>query len=185
VLNLLAASGTSCMGATLCTVLFLRVPLRTFGDVLTATLKQLWLPIVTVVSVLAMAFLMNYSGTTATLGLAFAASGAVFPFFSSILGWIGVFLTGSDTSANALFGSLQVVTAERLGLSAVLMAAANSSGGVVGKMISLQTIVVAAASTGMDDAQQSKLFRLMLKHSVLLAALVGLIALLYTHYLHF
>jgi lactate permease len=185
VLNLLAASGTSCMGATICSALFLRVSLRTFGEVLAATLKQLRLPIITVVSVLAMAFLMNYSGTTATLGLAFAATGATFPFFSSILGWIGVFLTGSDTSANALFGSLQVVTAERLGLSAVLMAAANSSGGVVGKMISLQTIVVAAASTGMDDGQQSKLFRLMLKHSVLLAALVGCIALLYTHYLHF
>ena len=184
VLNLLAASGTSCMGATICSALFLRVSLRTFGAILVATVKQLLLPIITVVSVLAMAFVMNYSGTTATLGLAFTASGATFPFFSSVLGWIGVFLTGSDTSANALFGSLQVVTADRLGLSPVLMAAANSSGGVVGKMISLQTIVVAAVSTGMDDAQQSTLFRLMLKHSVLLAALVGCIALLYTHYSH-
>ncbi|WP_419803685.1 L-lactate permease [Terriglobus sp.] len=185
VLNLLAASGTSCMGATICSALFLRVSLRTFGQVLAATAKQLMLPVTTVVSVLGMAFLMNYSGATATLGLAFAASGALFPFFSAILGWIGVFLTGSDTSANALFGSLQVVTAERLGLSPVLMAAANSSGGVVGKMISLQTIVVAAAATGMDNDNQSKLFRLMLKHSVLLAAVVGCLALLYTHFLHF
>ena len=185
VLNLLAASGTSCMGATILSALFLRVSLRTFGGVLVGTAKQLMLPITTVVSVLAMAFLMNYSGATATLGLAFAASGALFPFFSAILGWMGVFLTGSDTSANALFGSLQVVTAERLGLSSVLMAAANSSGGVVGKMISLQTIVVAAAATGMDNTSQSKLFRMMLKHSALLVAIVGGIALLYTHYLHF
>lgn len=185
VLNLLAASGTSCMGATICSAVFLRVSMRTFGEVLLATAKQLLLPVTTVVSVLGMAFLMNYSGATATLGLAFAASGTLFPFFSAILGWIGVFLTGSDTSANALFGSLQVVTAERLGLSSVLMAAANSSGGVVGKMISLQTIVVAAAATGMDNQSQSKLFRLMLKHSVLLAAVVGCLALLYTHYLHF
>ncbi len=181
-LNFFAASGTSCLGATLCTLLFLRVSLRTFGEVLRSTCKQLALPITTVVSVLAMAFVMNYSGATATLGLAFSSSGAAFPFFSALLGWLGVFLTGSDTSANALFGSLQVVTAERLGLSSVLMSAANSSGGVVGKMISLQTIVVASAATGMDNHDQSKLFRLMLRHSVLLVALVGCIALLYTHY---
>jgi L-lactate transport len=182
VLNLISASGTSCMGATLCSALFLRVSFDTFVEVLYATCKQLLLPITTVVSVLAMAFLMNYSGATATIGLAFSSSGAAFPLFSAFLGWVGVFLTGSDTSSNALFGSLQVVTAERLGLSPVLMAAANSSGGVVGKMISLQTIVVAAAATGMNDAGQSKLFRLMLKHSVLLVALVGCIALLYTYY---
>ncbi|ADV82355.1 L-lactate transport [Terriglobus saanensis SP1PR4] len=185
VLNLLSASGTSCMCAAICSALFLRVSLSTFLGVLGSTCRQLLVPITTVVSVLAMAFLMNYSGATATLGLAFSSSGAVFPFFSALLGWVGVFLTGSDTSANALFGSLQVVTAERLGLSPVLMSAANSSGGVVGKMISLQTIVVAAAATGMSNADQSRLFRLMLKHSVLLAAIVGLIALLYTHYLHF
>jgi L-lactate transport len=185
VLNLLSASGTSCMCATICSALFLRVSFITYIGVLGLTCKQLLLPFTTVVSVLAMAFLMNYSGATATLGLAFSSSGAAFPFFSALLGWVGVFLTGSDTSANALFGSLQVVTADRLGLSPVLMSAANSSGGVVGKMISLQTIAVAAAATGMSNAEQSRLFRLMLKHSVLLVILVGLIALLYTHYLHF
>ncbi len=182
VMNVLAASGTSCMGAVLCSVLLLRISLHTLGMVLVLTVRQLALPVTTVVSVLGMAFLMNYSGATATLGLAFAATGALFPFFSAIVGWIGVFLTGSDTSANALFGSLQVVTADRLGLSPVLMAAANSSGGVVGKMISLQTIVVAAAATGMDSRSQSRLFRLMLRHSILLVALVGCIALLYTHF---
>lgn len=184
-LNLLSASGTSCMSAALCSAVILGVPpgrlIRLLGDVC----RQLLLPIVTVVSVLAMAFLMNYSGATATLGLAFSSTGAMFPFFSAMLGWMGVFLTGSDTSSNALFGNLQVVTAERLHLSPVLMAAANSSGGVVGKMISLQTIAVAAAATGMSTSGQSKLFRFTLKHSLLLGALVGAIALLYSHYLHF
>lgn len=184
-LNLLSASGTSCMGAALCSALYLRMSFKTFCEVLAATCRQLLFPVTTIVSVLAMAFLMNYSGATATLGLAFAATGVAFPFFSAFLGWLGVFLTGSDTSANALFGSLQVVTAERLGLSAVLMSAANSSGGVVGKMISLQTIAVAAAASGMDDRGQSKLFRFTLKHSAFLAIVIGCIALLYTHFLHF
>lgn len=184
-LNLFSASGTSCMGAALCSAALLRVPLRDFVGVLGSVCKQLVLPVTTVTSVLAMAFLMNYSGATATLGLAFSSTGRTFPFFSALLGWLGVFLTGSDTSANALFGNLQVVTAERLGLSPVLMSAANSSGGVVGKMISLQTIAVAAAATGMNNADQVKLFRFTLKHSIVLAVLVGGIALLYAKYLHF
>ena len=110
----------------------------------------------TIASVLALAYVMNYSGNTATLGLAFAATGALFPFFSALLGWLGVFLTGSDTSANALFGNLQVVTANTLGLSPELMAASNSSGGVMGKMISLQSISVAAAATGMPRRRRSE-----------------------------
>src|SRR5206468_10207644 len=119
--------------------------------------------------------LMNYCGATATLGLAFTATGVLFPFFSALLGWIGVFLTGSDTSSNALFGNLQVVAANRLHLNAVLMAASNSSGGVMGKMISLQSIAVAAAATGMPAEDEARLFRFTLRHSVLLACLVGLI----------
>ena len=130
---------------------------------------------------LAIAFLMNYCGATATLGLAFAAAGAAFPFCSALLGWLGVFLTGSDTSSNALFGNLQVVTAGRLGLDPVLMAAANSAGGVMGKMISLQTIAVAAAATGITVADQARLFRFALRHSILLVSLVGLLALLYSY----
>ncbi len=121
--------------------------------------------------------LMNYCGATATLGLACAGTGAFFPFFSTLLGWLGVFLTGSDTSANALFGNLQVVTAERLGLSPVLMAAAGSAGGVMGKMISLQSIAIAAAATGLSSQEQVKLFRFTLKHSIALVSLTGLAAL--------
>jgi hypothetical protein len=107
-----------------------------------------------VASMLAMAFVMNYSGATGTLGLAFSATGRMFPFFSPIMGWLGVFLTGSDTSSNALFGNLQVVSAGRLGFNPILIAAANSVGGVMGKMISLQTIAVAAAATGMSVSDQ-------------------------------
>jgi lactate permease len=136
---------------------------------------------VSIVSVLALAFVMNYSGATATLGLAFAASGAAFPFFSAMLGWLGVFLTGSDTSSNALFGNLQQITAHRLGLSATLMAAANSAGGVMGKMISLQSIAVAAAAAGMKAEEEPKLFRFTIKHSLFLAAIVGLLAVTYAY----
>ena len=183
-MNWCAASGTSCMVATLLTAAFFRMPPAKFLNVFTSSARQLLLPTVTVASVLAMAFLMNYCGATATLGLAFAATGSVFPFFSAILGWIGVFLTGSDTSSNALFGNLQTVTAERLGLNPVTLAAANSIGGVMGKMISLQTIAVAAAATGISVADQSRLFRFTLRHSILLVCLVGVIAMLVV-YVHF
>jgi len=179
--NWLSASGTACMLATLCTVLLLRMPLRTFGRILLSVCKQLLLPTVTVAAVVAMAFVMNYCGATATLGLAFAASGRLFPFFSPLLGWLGVFLTGSDTSANALFGNLQVLTANRLGFHPVLMASANSVGGVVGKMISLQTIAVATAATGMSVADQSRLFRFTLRHSILLVIAIGVEVLLYAY----
>jgi lactate permease len=177
----LGASGTACLIAALLSAALLRMSLGRFLKVLTATAKQLALSMVTIASVLALAFLMNYSGATATLGLGFAATGVLFPFFSSLLGWLGVFLTGSDTSANALFGNLQVVTAGRLGLDPVLMAASNSSGGVMGKMISLQSIAVAAAATGMKPADEARLFRFTLKHSLILAVAIGLITMLYAY----
>ncbi|MBV8070525.1 MAG: lactate permease LctP family transporter [Acidobacteriaceae bacterium] len=183
-LNWLSAAGTSCMFACLLSAAGLRIGFRTFCVLLIRVSQQLFLPTVTVASVLAMAFVMNYCGATGTLGLAFAATGVVFPFFSSLLGWLGVFLTGSDTSANALFGNLQVVTAQKLGFSPTLMAAANSAGGVMGKMISLQTIAVAAAATGLTVPDQAKLFRFALKHSLLLATVVGLEVLVYVYALH-
>jgi L-lactate transport len=177
----LAASGTACLLACLLTAVAARMRPSVFIGVVKDTAVQLARPILTVATVLALAFLMNYSGATATLGLALAGTGAAFPFFSALLGWIGVFLTGSDTSANALFGSLQVVTANRLGLSPVLMAAANSSGGVMGKMISLQSIAVAVAATGLAQGDESRLFRFTLKHSLLLASIIGLIVLFYAY----
>lgn len=178
--NFLAASGTACMLSAFLSALVLGVNFSTFLKVVGESLMQLRLPTLTVCSVLGMAFLMNYSGATGTLGLAFAATGVFFPFFSAMLGWLGVFLTGSDTSANALFGNLQVVTAQKLGLDPVLMAASNSSGGVMGKMISLQTIAVAAAATKMSTEDQAKLFRFTFKHSVQLASVIGLITFIYS-----
>ncbi|MGO9094935.1 MAG: L-lactate permease [Bryobacteraceae bacterium] len=178
--NWLAASGTACLAAALSSALPLRMPPRMFAGALLRTAKQLLLPALTIATVLALAFLMNYSGATATLGRAFAATGVVFPFRSALLGWLGVFLTGSDTSCNALFGNLQALTAARLHLSPVLMAAANSSGGVMGKMISLQSIAVAAAATGLSRREESSLFRLTLRHSIILASLIGLIVALYS-----
>lgn len=180
-LNLLTASGTACMFAVLGSAFALGVRPRRFIALLFSTAKQLAAAVVTTACVLALAFVMNYCGATATLGLAFAGSAAAFPFFSALLGWLGVFLTGSDTSANALFGNLQVVTAHALHLNPVLMAAANSSGGVMGKMISLQSIAVAAAATGMARGEESKLFRFTLRHSIFLATLIGLITLFYAY----
>jgi L-lactate transport len=179
--NWLSASGTACLVAALLSAVLLRMSLQRFCGVLWQTARQLALPSLTIVSVLALAFLMNYSGATATLGLAFAATGVMFPFFSALLGWLGVFLTGSDTSANALFGNLQVVTAGRLGLNPILMAASNSSGGVMGKMISLQSIAVAAAATGMRPEEEPRLFRFTLRHSVLLASIIGLVTVVYAY----
>jgi len=178
-LNYLTASGTACMFAVLVTALLFGVSVRQFGRVVAASLRHLALAILTIASVLGLAFLMNYCGATATLGLAFAATGRLFPFFGALLGWAGVFLVGSDTSANALFGNLQVITAQRLGLDPVLMAAANSSGGVMGKMISLSSIAVAAAATGMPASDEARLFRFTLGHSLLLAVAIGLVVALY------
>jgi lactate permease len=179
--NWASASGSACAVACLLSALFLRVSPALFVRIMGQALRQLALSLVTIASVLGLAFLMNYSGATATLGLAFAATGATFPFFSALLGWMGVFLTGSDTSANALFGNLQVVTAGRLGLNPVLMAASNSSGGVMGKMISLQSIAVAAAASGMPQQDESRLFRFTLRHSVFLASVLGLIVMTYAY----
>jgi lactate permease len=177
----LSASGTACMFATILAAVVLRVSPGRFLKLIGEVTYQLRFPMTTIATVLGLAFLMNYSGAAATLGLAFAATGVLFPFFGSLLGWLGVFLTGSDTSANALFGNLQVVTANRLGLMPTLMAAANSSGGVMGKMISLQSIAVAAAATGMAAADEARLFRFTFWHSVFLASVIGLIVLFYAY----
>jgi lactate permease len=180
--NWLSTPGTACLlAAVVAAFLVLRMPVARFARVSIATAWQLFLSEVTIAAVLALAFLMNYSGATSTLGLAFAATGRSFPFFSALLGWLGVFLTGSDTSANALFGSLQVVTAKRLGLSPILMAASNSSGGVMGKMISLQSIAVATAATGMKQEDEARLFRFVLRHSITLAVVIGLITTFYAY----
>jgi L-lactate transport len=179
--NWLSASGTACLFAALLSALWVGMRPGQFARVFAHTVRQLFLAEMTLAAVLGLAFLMNYCGATATLGLAFAATGVLFPFFSALLGWMGVFLTGSDTSANALFGNLQVITAHRLGMNPVLMAASNSSGGVMGKMISLTSIAVASAATNMKRQDEFSLFRFTLRHSVLLASVMGLIVVFYTY----
>ncbi|MBV9441581.1 MAG: lactate permease LctP family transporter [Acidobacteriaceae bacterium] len=177
----LAEAGTACAVATVLAALLLRVSPSQYARIGLESARQLRFSYVSIVSVLALAFVMNYSGATGTLGLAFASTGKAFPFFSAMLGWLGVFLTGSDTSSNALFGGLQQITAHRLGLNAALMASANSAGGVMGKMISLQSISVAAAAAGLASHEEPKLFRFTLKHSMFLAAVIGLLALVYAY----
>ena len=179
--NWLSASGTACFLATIAAAALLRVSPRRFAGLYRATFAQLATPMLTIASMLALASLMNYSGMTSTLGIALAATGPTFPFFSAILGWLGVFLTGSDTSANALFGNLQVITANQIGLNPVLTASVNSAAGVMGKMISLPSIAVACAATGLTSDDEGGLFRFTFKHSILLAAVVGLIALLFAY----
>jgi lactate permease len=180
-LNWLTASGTACLLATIAAALCLGVGPKQLGGIYVATFKQLRLAMLTIASMLGLAYLMNYSGMTSTLGLALAATGPAFPFFSAFVGWLGVFLTGSDTSANALFGNLQVVTANALGLNPVLTASVNSAAGVMGKMISIQSIAVAVAATGMTSADESRLFRFTIRHSILLMLVMGLISTLFAY----
>ncbi len=181
--NWISAAGSACAFATVAAAIVFKMSFAAYVRLLGSVLQQLSYSMLTIASVLGLAFLMNYSGATVTLGLAFAATGALFPFFSAMLGWLGVFLTGSDTSANALFGNLQVVTAGTLGLDPNLMASANSAGGVMGKMISLQSLAVAVAATGMPRSEEGKLFRFTFKHSVFLAVILGLMTSLYAYLL--
>jgi lactate permease len=180
-LNWLTASGTACFLATIAAAVVLRVKPRRFAGIYAATFRQLALAMLTIACMLGLAYLMNYSGMTSTLGLALATTGGAFPFFSAVVGWLGVFLTGSDTSANALFGNLQVVTANAIGLNPVLTASVNSAAGVMGKMISIQSIAVAVAATGMTSADESKLFRFTIKHSVLLMIVMAIVSMLYAY----
>jgi lactate permease len=132
------------------------------------------LSLLTIAAMLAIGFLTRYSGLDAILGLAFARTGAWYPFFGTVLGWLGVALTGSDTASNVLFGSLQHVTAQQVGVSPILMSAANSSGGVMGKMVDMQSIVVASTTTRWYG-HEWEILRFVFLHSVLLVTLVGVL----------
>ncbi len=169
-----SATGTAILIAAIITIFVLKMkPLdgvKTFGE----TFKELIRPIYTIGMVLAFAFIANYSGLSATLALLLAGTGTLFVFFSPFLGWLGVFLTGSDTSSNALFCSLQANTAHQINVHDTLLVAANTTGGVTGKMISPQSIAVACAATGLVG-HESDLFRFTLKHSLLFATIIGII----------
>jgi lactate permease len=172
--NWLSATGTSVLCTAFATVLLLRMRRRDVVEVAAGTLRQMRVPLVTIATMMALGFVTRYGGTDATLGLAFTKTGWLYPFFAALLGWLGVALTGSDTSANAMFGSLQKITAQQLNLDPVLITAANSTGGVMGKMIAAQTIVVATAATG-QQGQEGVLLRSVFWHSLALAAIMGLI----------
>lgn len=176
--NIGSAAGTAILIAGLIAVLFM--PGYGYGKAMACllrTFKQLKWPIATIAMILGLAYIMNYSGMSSSMGLAFTATGALFPFFSPILGWLGVFLTGSDTSSNALFGSLQKTTAQQIGVSPELCVAANSSGGVTGKMISPQSISVATAASNMVG-HEGDIFRFTLGHSVAMLCVVSVLTLL-------
>jgi len=173
----LSSAGTLILIADIISLLILRVgpgrALRIYGQ----TLNQLKWAILTIATILGLAYLFNYSGMTYTLGLAFAATGVLFPFFAAFIGWLGVALTGSDTSSNALFANLQKTTASQLGLSPVLAVGANSSGGVLGKMISPQNLAVGTSSTGLQG-KEGDLFRLVLPWSIALTVVMAIIVML-------
>ncbi|GLH68979.1 L-lactate permease [Geothrix rubra] len=177
-LNWLSATGTSLLLAGLLGGLFLGFGLVDLLKIYWNTLKRVKISLLTIMAMLALGFTTKSAGLDATVGLAFASTGAIFPFFSAMLGWLGVALTGSDTSANVLFGGLQKITAQQLGLNPVLTAAANSAGGVMGKMIDAQSIVVASVATE-QQGEEGRILRYVFLHSVTLAALVGLVIFLY------
>jgi lactate permease len=172
--NWLSTTGTGIFLAAVLSAIWLRIPPAAFAAQFFLTLAKMRWALLTIACMLALAFVTKYSGSDATLGLAFTRTGWLYPFFAPMLGWLGVALTGSDTSSNALFGSLQRITAEQLGLNPVLICASNSTGGVMGKMIDAQSIVVAAVATGQSGGE-GRILRFVFLHSVALAALVGLV----------
>jgi lactate permease len=176
-LNWLSATGTAILLAAIVAGFALRYSVTDLVRRYFTTFRVVWRSLLTIAAMLALGYTTRYSGEDAILGLAFAHTGAAYPFFAAMLGWLGVALTGSDTSSNVLFGSLQKITATRLSLDPVLMAAANSSGGVMGKMIDAQSIVVASTATGWTG-HEWRILRFVFFHSLALASLVGILVLL-------
>jgi lactate permease len=175
--NLLSATGTGLLLSGLVSGLWLGLGFGSLVKTYLGTLHRIRFSLMTIAAMLALGYVTKFSGSDSTMGLAFASTGALFPFFSPMLGWLGVALTGSDTSSNVLFGNLQVVSAEKLGMSPILAAASNSSGGVMGKMIDAQSIVVAAVATG-EHGKEGEILRYVFWHSLVLASLVGVLVLL-------
>ena len=169
--NYLSTPGTAVIFAALISIPLIGISIRESIKIFGATLKQLMFPIITIAAVVGYAFIANYAGMSITMAGALASTGVLFPFFSPILGWLGVFLTGSDTSANALFGKLQAQTADTLGFDPLVTVSANATGGVTGKMISPQSIAVGAAAVGLVG-KESDLFRFTFKHSFIMLFIV-------------
>ncbi|HDR8049530.1 TPA: L-lactate permease [Bacillus cereus] len=180
--DVLSATGTAILIACIISMFILKMNVKDAAVTFKETLSELKMPILSIGFVLGFAFIANYSGLSSTLALALAGTGGLFPFFSPFLGWIGVFLTGSDTSANALFSNLQAITAQQVGVSEVLLVAANTTGGVTGKMISPQSIAIACAAVGLAG-KESDLFRFTVKHSLFFVIIVGIMTYVQAYYL--
>ncbi|PEX89864.1 L-lactate permease [Bacillus cereus] len=180
--DILSATGTAILIACIISIFILKMSAKDAVATFKETLNELKMPILSIGFVLGFAFIANYSGLSSTLALALAGTGGLFPFFSPFLGWIGVFLTGSDTSANALFSNLQAITAQQVGVSEVLLVAANTTGGVTGKMISPQSIAIACAAVGLAG-KESDLFRFTVKHSLFFVIIVGIMTYVQAYYL--
>ncbi|MDA1833963.1 L-lactate permease [Bacillus cereus group sp. BY142LC] len=180
--DVLSATGTAILIACIISMFILKMSVKDAVVTFKETLSELKMPILSIGFVLGFAFIANYSGLSSTLALALAGTGGLFPFFSPFLGWIGVFLTGSDTSANALFSNLQAITAQQVGVSEVLLVAANTTGGVTGKMISPQSIAIACAAVGLAG-KESDLFRFTVKHSLFFVVIVGIMTYVQAYYL--
>jgi lactate permease len=176
-LNWASATGTAILAAAIASAIFLRVSLGQFFAIFFSTVRRMSAALATIMLMLAIGFVTRYGGTDATLGLAFTHTGRLYPFFATMLGWLGVALTGSDTSSNVLFGSLQKITAQQLGFNPVLIATANSTGGVMGKMIDAQSIVVSTASTA-QSGQEGRILRFVFWHSLALAGIMAAIVML-------
>ncbi len=180
--NWLSAAGTGVFVASILSGLFLRMSGPQWGEAISRTARRMKIPILVIAQVLGLGFLTRYAGMDAILGLAFTATGVFYPFFAAYLGWLGVFLTGSDTASNAIFGSLQRITAEQLGLDPILIVAANTTGGVMGKMIDAQSITVATAACYEDPDEGAHavgpIFRTVFWHSIALTAFIGIIVML-------
>ena len=172
--NYISAPGTAVLLASIISLPLIGMTFKEGVKIYLSTLKQLALPIITIAAVVGFAFIANYSGMSTTMAVALASTGFLFPFFSPVLGWLGVFLTGSDTSSNALFCKLQATTAETLGVDPVVTVSANASGGVTGKMISPQSIAIGAAAVGLVG-KESELFRFTVKHSFIMLFVVSLL----------
>jgi lactate permease len=173
-LNWLSATGSGILVAAVISAVVMGFSLKEAAKVYWETLKMVRYSLLTIACMLAIGFTTRYSGLDATMGLTFAMTGACYPFFGTLLGWLGVALTGSDTSSNVLFGSLQKISAEQLGLSSTLMCSANSAGGVMGKMIDAQSIVVASTATQWYG-HEGDILRYVFFHSLALACLVGIL----------
>lgn len=181
-LDILSATGTAILIACIISIIILKMSAKQAIETFAETLQELKMPILSIGLVLGFAFIANYSGLSSTLALALAGTGGLFPFFSPFLGWLGVFLTGSDTSANALFSNLQAITAQQVGVKEVLLVAANTTGGVTGKMISPQSIAIACAAVGLAG-KESDLFRFTVKHSIFFVVIVGIMTYVQAYYL--